>query len=306
MQRDKSSDKVTLRMKLATRTKISLARGLLSGVTAARRLVGLTGTVVRCRRSRCHWELDISEGIDLAIYLFGRFEPATHRLLDRIVKPGMCVFDIGANIGAHTLGLALRVGGSGKVVAVEPTEWAFAKLQKNLALNPELTSRVVTVHGAVLASSAEQVPMPAFYSSWSLTEDAGQESFHPVLGGFLRSAGEARSFTLDELMQFTRSKPDIIKIDVDGYELDVLGGGVAILREVRPRLVLEMCPYLFTERGRSLEELLQILRSVNYRIYTEQGTVLPLETSALTALIPIGGGINVLALPPDQSVVFPG
>ena len=61
----------------------------------------------------------------------------------RIVRRGDIVLDIGANIGAHTLHLAQAVGAAGKVWAIEPTDYAMAKLKANIALNPGLAARIV-------------------------------------------------------------------------------------------------------------------------------------------------------------------
>src|ERR1700744_4645117 len=86
------------------------------------------------------FDLDLAEGIDFAIYLGGVFERGTAQALSRLVEPSSLVVDIGANIGAHTLRLARLVGPQGRVLAFEPTDFAFQKLQRNLALNPELAS----------------------------------------------------------------------------------------------------------------------------------------------------------------------
>ena len=66
------------------------------------------------------YHLDLNEGIDFSIYLLGSFEPGTQRTLQKLVKPGDVVFDIGANIGAHTLSMAQSVGDSGKSMRSSP------------------------------------------------------------------------------------------------------------------------------------------------------------------------------------------
>ena len=86
-------------MILNTRTKLAIARALNRTLLCGRSLVGLD-TKAQVRRHGIVWDLDLEEGIDLSIYLFGCFEPMTSRALQRLVKP---VLDIGANIGAHTL-----------------------------------------------------------------------------------------------------------------------------------------------------------------------------------------------------------
>ena len=79
------------------------------------------------------------KGVDLSIYVFGCFEEETAKALKRIISEDNYVLDIGANIGAHTLPIAAMLGKKGKVLAVEPTKFAFDKLKINLALNENLS-----------------------------------------------------------------------------------------------------------------------------------------------------------------------
>ena len=109
-----------------TRRKLAIA-GLISGIVRTTRgLIGKADVGV-FRRGDIVWELDLSEGIDFAIYLRGGFEPETLREYRRIVQAGFVALDIGANIGSHTLPLAQLVGPSGRVYSFEPTDYAFAK-----------------------------------------------------------------------------------------------------------------------------------------------------------------------------------
>jgi tRNA G37 N-methylase Trm5 len=128
---------------LTTKTKISLAGVAYSVVSSGRRLFGKTDSVL-VERGGVRYDLDLREGIDFSIYLLGAFEPETRRALKGAVKPDYVVFDVGANVGAHTLTLARCVGKSGKVYAFEPSDFAFAKLRRNLSLNPELEARTVS------------------------------------------------------------------------------------------------------------------------------------------------------------------
>jgi len=127
-----------------------------AGTTASARNAGASSGVWTC-----------AEGIDFSIYLLGAFERSTVRALQKLVIPGSVVFDIGANIGAHTLGLARSVGPAGRVFAIEPSDFAFAKLKRNLALNPELESRT-HAHQILLAAEIEALLPPTIYASWPL------------------------------------------------------------------------------------------------------------------------------------------
>ena len=92
---------------LKTRQKIVLASMLSSIVCRARALAGKSSETVIERRG-IRWNLDLGEGIDFAIFLFGAFELRTLRAYWPLIQPGDFVLDIGANIGAHTLPSSAR------------------------------------------------------------------------------------------------------------------------------------------------------------------------------------------------------
>src|SRR5215469_4528356 len=108
---------------LTTRRKIALARTAQRAVMFGRRAFR-KGPQTNVRRRGLAWDLDLREGIDFAIWLLGAFESTTIGAYTRLIRPGDVVFDVGANVGAHTLHLARAVGRTGRVHAFEPTEWA--------------------------------------------------------------------------------------------------------------------------------------------------------------------------------------
>src|SRR6266850_1982257 len=123
---------------LSTKTKIRLATFLSRSVRAVRRMAGAKNDLVVVQRGGLRWQLDLNEGIDFSIYLLGAFERSAISTYRRLIPPAAVVLDIGANVGAHTLHLARAVGEDGRVYAFEPTVYAFDKLQRNLALNPDI------------------------------------------------------------------------------------------------------------------------------------------------------------------------
>src|SRR5436305_1431681 len=96
--------------------KIGLARIAYRAIHLARAIVGQSDRCI-VTRDGARYELDLSEGIDFAIYLGNMFERGTRNALRRLVEPSALVLDIGANIGAHTVLLAQLVGSKGRVLA---------------------------------------------------------------------------------------------------------------------------------------------------------------------------------------------
>src|ERR1700736_6099767 len=161
---------------MKTTHKIAAARAMYRVVRAARAFAGRTSHEIVVRDGIAY-DLDLSQGIDFAIYLGNIYERQTKAALRKLVSPAALVLDIGANIGAHTLHLAQLVGPNGRVIAFEPTDYAFRKLGRNLELNPELGARVTACHCFLTEHDEDQVPS-AIYSSWPLASEAGLHAKH--------------------------------------------------------------------------------------------------------------------------------
>jgi FkbM family methyltransferase len=272
--------------------KIAAARAVYQAIHAGRVLLGRTDQEIVVRDG-VTYDLDLSQGIDFAIFLNNIYERQTKAALRKLVSPASLVLDIGANIGAHTLHLAQLVGSAGRVLAFEPTDFAFRKLRRNLDLNPSLASRVEAIHCFLTANDEAQVPN-AIYSSWPLAKEAGLHAKH--LGREMRTES-ARARSLDSLLSDRADrKVQLVKLDVDGFECDVLRGATAMLRDTRPIFVMELSPYVLEERGTSLDELLSYFVPNGYVFYDER-TFKPLPSSAreLHRMISDGGGINAVA-----------
>jgi FkbM family methyltransferase len=279
---------------LTTKTKVTLAAFAYRTLSLGRRAIGKDNHAL-VRRGGFHWSLDLSEGIDFSIYLLGGFEKPTAATLRQLAKPGDIAFDIGANVGAHTLGLARSVGPAGRVFAFEPADSAFAKLRKNLSLNPELAAR--TIPSQVLLTDSASAHAPAeIYASWPLENTDG---VHPKHRGRLVSTSRTSVDTLDHVVQrHGLDRVNLIKLDVDGHELPVLRGGFAVLTKLRPTLVMEMSPYIHAEQRNNFADLIELLSHTAYRITdASTGGPLRLDASTLERLIPDGASINVVAQP---------
>ncbi|OSI69426.1 FkbM family methyltransferase [Bradyrhizobium canariense] len=277
---------------MKTAHKIGLARMIYHAVHAGRTLLGRTDRQVVVRDG-ISYDLDLSQGIDFAIYLGGIFERSTAVALSKLTEPSSLVLDIGANIGAHTLRLAKLVGPNGRVIAFEPTEFAFRKLRRNLDLNPTLASRVEALHCFLTANDATPVPN-AIYSSWPLAAEAGLHAKH--LGREMQTeSAEARSLD-NVLAQGADRKVQLVKLDVDGFECDVLQGATSLLRDTRPIFVMELAPYVLEERGASLDQLLSYFIPNGYSFYDERTQKrLPSSANELQGMVSSGESVNVIA-----------
>ncbi|MET3839588.1 FkbM family methyltransferase [Bradyrhizobium sp. OAE829] len=276
---------------MKTKQKIALAKIAYRFVRGARAVVGQSDRCIVTRNGNC-FELDLAEGIDFAIYL-GRYEPSTSKALTRLVRPGTTVLDIGANVGAHTLHMARLIGPEGRVFAFEPTTFAFHKLQRNLSLNPGLPERVTAVQCFVGSANADSAPAK-IYSSWPLT---GGKDFHQKHLGQPMPTDGLPTRSLDGLLAENGDvRISLVKLDVDGYECEVLAGAEKMLSRDRPVFVMEIAPYVLEEHGKSLRELFSYFIPLGYRFYDERDTAWrELGIDEITNSTRDGASINVIA-----------
>jgi FkbM family methyltransferase len=233
------------------------------------------------------YELHLRELIDSHLYYLGAFEAQSSTAIRRLCRPGDVALDIGANIGCHALKMAALTGESGRVIAFEPMPWARAKLERNLSLNAFRNVTVVS-HGLSDAPGSARVH---FRSSWSQIADGGTTetpaSTEPATIEFVR---------LDDYLAAARvDRVDFIKLDVDGYEPQVLRGARQTLAAHHPIILMELVEYPQRAPGDALASVLALLADLGYRFF-EETTFEPYPSiDALIAAVPRGSGINVVA-----------
>jgi FkbM family methyltransferase len=246
------------------------------------------------RRGGIWFDLDLREGIDLQLFLTGAFQKHVSRCLSQrgVGRKDSLVFvDIGANVGAVSLAL-LKEFPKARVLCVEPTDFAFKKLRRNIDLNEGFSDRATLVQGFV-SDSRSGPEFREVCSSWSLVSDQGEKR-HPVHEGVIKSGVSSR-YTLDDLLE-NSDRLDFIKIDTDGHELEVLKGGQAVIRRHRPIVVFEVTVYEMRSQGRGFSEFVNFFATLNYQLFNSATDALVTEQN-IERLVPAGGGIDVVAVP---------
>ena len=174
----------------------------------------------------------------------------------KIIKPGDICWDVGANIGFYTCLLASLVEDSGAIVAFEPAARTYGYLNENVSLN-QFTN--VTVVNKGLGDKQEQRPL--YYSEAGLAE--GTASLKYADG---RAASERVTLdTIDSLIP-ELPIPDFIKIDVEGYQLEVLRGAESCLKTHAPLLIAELRDVGETNRD-IFGEIEDYVANLGYQLY---------------------------------------
>ena len=161
--------------------------------------------------------------------LYGEYSPGESALFADILQSGDVVVEVGANIGAHTIRLAQLVGEEGKVIAFEPQRLCFQLLNGNVAIN-SLTN--VYTYQKCVGASKGRVTVP----------ELSPNEIHNWGGVSLKNQNDdgeegIERITLDSL-NLTRCK--LLKLDVEGMELQVLQGAVKLLKRCQPLIYTEI------------------------------------------------------------------
>ena len=245
-------------------------------------------------RGGLRFEIDITEGLDLSLFLFGNFQQhVSDNKFIRLPEDAV-ILDVGANVGIMSLRFALKAP-AGKVYAFEPTHYALQKLRKNLSLNKALADTIVPINCFVSGKNQEMEPIQAF-SSWKIDKKIGEDQ-HPVHGGRAMSTEGVPTITLDDFVKDREiSHIDFIKIDTDGHEFDVLSGARELIRNFKPIIIFELGQYVMEERGISFMDYAHFFRDLNYRM-SDASNDKPIVPGNFKKRIPRQGTIDVLARP---------
>jgi FkbM family methyltransferase len=218
--------------------------------------------VVARTRLRTDQSINVYRGtaVGEAIARNGVYEPETADLIARLLRPGMCFLDIGANVGQYTLLAADLVGSKGSVIAFEADPSIAEILRENVMIN-DLSQ--VTIEDVALA------------------EEDGSATFHIAAARYAGSGSLAagrhasgRTVTvptrrLDRLLTERHvDRVDLIKIDVEGAELDVLRGSSATLKHYGlPPIILEFSEINLAGFSHGSVELQQYLEDEGYELF---------------------------------------
>ena len=193
----------------------------------------------------------------------------------------MCFCDIGANIGYFTTLAAKLVGRFGQVLAFEPDTHNYRLLTKNIVNNG--------IENTLLfdkALGAQPDVVTLFRSATNL----GDHRLYSEGAGTDRVTAQIQITTLDQVVQRGAARlPDVIKIDVQGFEGQVFRGMASLLTLSRPLTILtEFWPYGLSQAGSSSEEVYELLSEHGFRssLLQENGEACPAGWDDLISAIP--------------------
>jgi FkbM family methyltransferase len=209
-------------------------------------------------------------------FLAGDFEEPEYAFVQRFLKPGMVVLDIGANEGYYTALASKCVGPSGRVIGFEPSPRERLRLGINLWMN---LCENVRVEKLAMGSAEGQVTLHVVEGS-----ETGCNSLRPPNIKGKTRAVQVDVTTLDQfLLRNAIPRIDFIKMDIEGAELSALQGATKLLRTVpRPLLLIEIFEIRTNPWGYSARDLAKLICEAGYLLHTVvgNGDLLPVESAA--------------------------
>jgi FkbM family methyltransferase len=212
------------------------------------------------------------------------------RFLRRFLQPGMTVLDIGAHHGLYAILASHLVGSTGRVFAFEPSPRITRRLRWHLALNG---ARQVEVEPCAVAASKSR--MELFIPTRGVDTIASLRL--PQL-----SQGRARSVMVDvvALDDFIAARQvasiDLIKLDVEGAEMDVLAGAREVMQRTKPCWLFEALDSTAESWGNSGRTLVDRFAALGHTLFefTPDGMLQP---HAPRVAYPLDSNCNLLAVP---------
>lgn len=228
------------------------------------------------------WEMDVrrltvhslrmvlsprDQRVSRELFVTGMWEPEEVHAIESLVTRGMTVIDVGANIGAHTLLLAKLVGVDGVVHAFEPTV-AYERLERNIQLNNleprvRLNKSAVGARGGFVKLYECKPGFEAYTSSGAPCESDCWS------GGYIQSP----MISLDDYAQKVGvERVDLMKIDIEGAELDAFIGCADLFRRGAVQAILfEINKTCLRNNACMAESVLDYLKTAGFTIRTLDG-----------------------------------
>jgi FkbM family methyltransferase len=250
-------------------------------------LVPVTARLGNGMKMRVPWNDEVGR----AIYETGWYEPSTVRTVASLLRPAMVFIDVGANIGQYTLLASKLVGPPGAVHSFEPSPTMFSWLSRNVRANGGRN-----IHLNRLALGDREKTATLYLST---PENTGATSMNQQYN-FSGKRTDVHCITLDSyLAQHGIMSVDVMKVDVEGAELEVLIGAEKLLTGPNaPHLVVEFQESNQARFGSSCAKLAAFLTDRGYKLMTIQPPE-PHDVDRFGAYT-----LNVLAIP-EQSRRMP-
>jgi FkbM family methyltransferase len=204
----------------------------------------------------------VDNGVELSLFETGTYEKGTIQFLEKYLRPGSRFLDIGANIGLMSVIASKCVGEKGIVYAVEANPGTVSILQMNIELNHCKNVEVLPV------ALSDTTGTALLFENWQvnrggaslISQSAGQQGI------------EVKMERIDDLFR-DDTTIDLVKIDVEGFEPQVIRGGMNLFKKQLPVFIIEVSEKREKEAGPSPLEIMELIKTIGqYDFFKHKGT----------------------------------
>lgn len=189
-------------------------------------------------------------GLSATTLMFGVHEPENTKLYTAMLKKGYTVLDIGGNIGYFPLIARDAVGESGFVYTLEPVPDTFEVLCQNVAKYKNIKPLAI----AIGKENGESTLHISHVPNWSgLISYSGQDTLKSI---------PITTRSVDSLVEEMAIAPKVIRMDIEGGEINAIAGAVTTLAKYKPNLCIELHPTIVGKK--SIAELIKLLSTFGY------------------------------------------
>jgi FkbM family methyltransferase len=197
------------------------------------------------------------EGLSTELIAFGSHEPNTTKFVEKYLKNEMNCIDIGANIGYYSTLYSKKIGKNGKVISIEPSPENFIFLEKNLEMQKMKNYSCYNVACGNYEDTVNFCVDKRANKCFVIENKENMPPNYEIISVPVK--------TIDQIIKNEQfEKIDFIKIDVEGFELNVLEGAKNLIQKYKPTIQIEIhCPKLGLNISR---KILQIFLDESYEI----------------------------------------
>lgn len=230
-------------------------------------------------------------------FFSGEYDRGVIQRLASVLRPGSTVLDVGANVGFYTIALGRKLkqlSNHTKLWAFEPVKSNFDRLVDLVSLN-ELSNVVQPINVALGNQNGDIQLHLADHQNQATTGNAVW-----LKGGMVSTivpTCSAQIMTLDAFVQNHQiANCDLIKVDIEGAELEFLRGGANFINKSRPIIYSEFNQHWAHEFGYSFTDLAAYISSWEYKLYQQVG-----RCSFRHINQPLTGITNFLMVPQEKA-----
>jgi len=209
-------------------------------------------------------------GISQELLMTGVHEPRTTDLIKSVLKPGMKIIELGANVGYYTLIEAGIIGNEGLIYAFEPVIENYFNLQKNVTINNY--NNVLFYNIAISDIEGKQEFTTTTASNWgSMVDHESDDKSDWVkerIGHIYKDSFEVETITIDNFLANQKEEEiNLIRMDIEGYEIEAINGMKNTIKKMQPPfyILMEVHNNVFKDPIKSLGPTFRFLDKENMK-----------------------------------------